>query len=236
MRALANSESLKPRESSSTAPLRVVLVDDHPLALLGIKIALKRVIGLEVVAECDRGDQALQAVIRHKPDLMILDVCLPGLACEQVILQARLRHPALKILILSGSDEDSQLRRFANVPIDGYLLKEEAPESLCQAVRVIQQGASWFSHSVAKRLMFMNMSQPSEGFFNARENQILTLVDRGLSNQAIAQHLDLARQTVSNVLSNIYQKMGVNTRLSAMLWLHDHPEHVPFAPFQAAFG
>lgn len=205
-------------------PLRVLVVDDHPLVLTGIKTALSRVSGLVVVASAENGDDALQAVIAHRPDLMILDINLPGLRSDQLVLESRKHHPALRTLILSAFDDEVYLRRFSQVPISGYMLKDEAPEGLSQAVRVIQQGAMWFSQSVAHRIMAIHQVDRNLGvsLFSDREREILVLLAKGHNNQALGKHLNLARQTVSNLLSTIYQKMGVHNRIQAMVWIRQN--------------
>ena len=205
-------------------PLRVLVVDDHPLVLTGIKTALGRVSGLLVVASADNGDDGLRAVIEHKPDLMILDINLPGLRSDLLVLEARKHHPTLRTLILSAFDDEVYLRRFSQVPISGYMLKDEAPEGLSQAVRVIQQGAMWFSQSVAHRIMAINQVDRSltVSLFSDREKEILGLLAQGHNNQALGKHLNLARQTVSNLLSTIYQKMGVHNHIQAMVWIREN--------------
>lgn len=205
-------------------PLRVLVVDDHPLVLTGIKTALGRVSGLVVVASAENGDDALRAVIEHKPDLMILDINLPGLRSDLLVLEGRKHHPTLRTLILSAFDDEVYLRRFSQVPISGYMLKDEAPEGLSQAVRVIQQGAMWFSQSVAHRIMAINQVDRNlaVSLFSEREKEILILLAQGHNNQALGKRLNLARQTVSNLLSAIYQKMGVHNRIQAMVWIREN--------------
>ena len=210
--------------NTEAPPLRVIVVDDHPMVLTGIKTALGRVNGLEVVATAGNGDDALQAVIHHKPDLLVLDINLPGLRSDLLVLEARKHHPTLKTLILSAFDDEVYLRRFSQVPISGYMLKDEAPEGLSQAVRVIQQGAMWFSQSVAHRILAIHQVERDQrvSLFSGREKEMLNLLAQGLSNQALGQRLNLARQTASNLLSVIYQKMGVRNRVQAMVWIREN--------------
>lgn len=217
-----NTRKISHFQETKGSPIRVVVVDDHPLVLTGIRNALLRVAGLTVVAEATDGDAALRAVVAHKPDLLILDIHLPGLPSEQVVLLGRAHHPELKTLILSAFDDDASIRRFSQVPISGYLLKDEAPEGLSQAVRVIQQGAIWFSHSVAHRILTMNRldREPDASLFSDREKELLALLATGWNHQALARELNLARQTVSNLFSTIYQKMGVSNRIQATIWVH----------------
>jgi DNA-binding NarL/FixJ family response regulator len=100
------------------------------------------------------------------------------------------------------------------------MLKDEAPESLAQAVRVIEQGAVWFSHVVASRMMALK--HPSKVLFTPREELIFSLLLQGHDNQEIADRLCLARQTIRNLISNIYQKTGVKNRIQASVWAKDN--------------
>lgn len=222
-RGVANAR----RNTSSAGPiLNVVVADDHPLIRSGIKTALLRVNDLVIVGEAATGDEALEAVIRHQPDLLILDISMPGLRTDEVVTRSRLQVPTLKVLILSAYDDDVYIRRLSRVAINGYQLKDEAPEGLAQAVRVIEQGAYWFSGSVAARLMAMHREtagQPSS-IFSPREQEVLALLLRGVDNAGIGKELSLATQTVRNCNSTIYQKMGVENRVQALVWARERAQ------------
>lgn len=204
---------------------RVVLVDDHPLIRSGVRSALSRVLGVKVVAEAGDGDEALQQIRDHRPDLVILDIHMPGVSSDRVVELARMEQPELKILVLSAFDDEAYIRRFSQVSINGYMLKDEAPEGLAQAVRVILQGAAWFSSTVASRIQaFRTLARkPANELFTSRERRVMALLLSGLDNQAIADELCLARQTIRNMVSNIYQKMGVRNRIQASVWARDNP-------------
>ena len=203
--------------------MRIVIADDHPLVRSGIRTALLSQDGLTVVAEASTGDEALRAVLEHRPDLLILDVSMPGVPPDQVIARARETFPELKTLILTAHDDDVFVRKLSQAAISGYLLKDEAPESLAQAVRVIEQGAVWFSQSVAAKIMGFSRTQSNEPLtlFNAREKEVMVRIAQGLDNQIISQELHLAKQTVRNYVRTIYQKMGVSSRVQAVLWARE---------------
>lgn len=186
-------------------------------------MALSRDESLQVVAEAADGTEALRLVLQHKPDLLLLDVSMPGLTSDQVILRAKEAVPELKTLILTAHDEEVYVRMLTKVPISGYLLKDEAPENLLQAIRCIRQGAVWFSQSVASRMMGLTASQAERIPFDltVRELEVLEGIARGEDNVVIAQRLNLAEQTVRNYVSTLYSKIGVPTRVMAAVWARE---------------
>lgn len=202
--------------------MRVVVADDHPLVRGGIRTALADWEDLEVVAEAGTGDEALRAVLTHRPDLLILDLFMPGLECDQVVALATEAHPALKTLVLTAYDDDVYVRRMSRLAIRGYVLKDEAPEDLLRAIRGIERGAVWFSHKVAQKIMrFGNDFSGSNSGLTLREEQLLTLLSRGETNQEIARILSLREQTVRNYVSTLYAKIQVSTRAMAVVWARE---------------
>ena len=209
-------------ESQLVDNMKVLLADDHPLIRSGIKTALSRQPHLEIVAEAASGDEALRLALEKRPDLLVLDVNMPGLPVDKVIIEVRKSIYNIKVLILTAFVEESCIRRLGQVGISGFLLKDEAPESLGQAVRVIQQGASWFSSSIAN--IILGFSRPhDDGLpnFNPREREVLRRLALGQENQEIAAEMNLAKQTVRNYIRIIYQKINVNSRVQAVVWARD---------------
>ncbi len=202
--------------------MRVVIADDHPLVRDGIRAALSRA-DIDVVAEAPDGDAALRLVREHKPDLLILDLSMGGLPFDQVIPQAQEAVPGLKTLVLTAHDDDAYVRKIKPLAIRGYMLKDEAPESLAQAVRVIQQGAVWFSQVIARKMMDSTWENPTEvNPLTAREATILAAVAQAKENGEIAHSLNLAEQTVRNYVSTIYHKIGATSRIGAAVWAREH--------------
>lgn len=198
--------------------MKVLIADDHPLVRSGIRGTLSRSDAYQIVGEAQDSDETLRLVEQLKPDLLILDLEMPGIPPEELATQARVLHAPLKILVLTAHNDDKILRRLTKVSISGYLLKDEAPENLLQAVRTIGQGAAWFSQAVAQRLLTLHQQEDPVPTLTPRERQILTLISQGKDNQTIAQELALAEQTVRNYASVIYDKIGVSSRVEAVVW------------------
>lgn len=204
--------------------MRIVVADDHPLVRAGVKTALSRDTALEVVAEAHDAAETLRVVKETQPDLLLLDVEMPGEPCDSLAVSVRQVCPKIKILILSGQVEKAWLRKLTRVAISGYLLKDEAPECLLQAIRTIREGATWFSNTVAQQLLSLHMDPDPTPDLTKREKQILLLIAGGKDNAFIADQLHLAEQTVRNYASTIYNKLGLATRVEAVVWARKYLE------------
>lgn len=198
--------------------MKVLIADDHPLVRSGVRGTLSRSDECDIVGEAQDAKETLKLVEQLKPDLLILDLDMPGGPPEELAQSVRQVHPGLKILVLTAHNDDKILRRLTKVSISGYLLKDEAPENLLQAVRTIGQGAAWFSQAVAQRLLNLHQQEDPVPSLTPRERQILGLISQGKDNQSIAQQLALAEQTVRNYASVIYDKIGVASRVEAVVW------------------
>ena len=206
------------------ADWNVVVADDHPLVRAAMVEAL-RGDGVRVVAEVGTGDGVLEAVLQYRPDLLILDIRMPGLAVDLAVREAHRQFPQLKVLIVSAHDDEVFLQRFSRIPLWGYLLKDEAPEVLRQAVRVIREGGRWFSQSIAIRMrgLLLPRRDHHDPVLSERERQILELVADGQTNHNISLRFSLTNQTVRNYLSGIYRKIGVANRSEAAVWALGQP-------------
>lgn len=204
--------------------MKVLIADDHPLVRWGVKETLGKHDAVEVIGEAQNTSETLAMVGRYKPDLLILDLDMPGCSADELAHQVCELHPPMKVLILSAHNDDKFLRKLRKVKLSGYLLKDEAPENLLQAVRTIGQGASWFSQAVAQKLLSLNQA-PEEDLFaqlTPREREIMQLMADGKDNMTIASELCLSEQTVRNYTSLIYQKIGASSRVEAVLLAHKH--------------
>lgn len=202
-----------------TTTIRVVLADDHPLMLAGLHTTLTAQAGIELVGEATTGTEVQQVCLSLQPDVLVLDLRMPGPHPLQTINFLREQCPAMKIIILTAYDDDSYIQGMAAAGADGYLLKGEALEALVQAIHVTAQGGTWFSRSVVNKLADLRNTVPQ---LTERERQILSLIMQGWDNARIAEAVGLAEQTIRNHASHLYAKLGVKSRTEAIVWAKDH--------------
>lgn len=199
--------------------IRVVLADDHPLVRAGIRAIINTETDVTLLAEASDGHEARHMCVHFQPDVLLLDLRMSGPPATEIVPYVRERCPNTRILILSAYDDEVYVRRMASLEISGYVLKEDATESIVDAVRAVMAGASWFSPSIQAKLLQPDPRfRPPEQLLTARERQILDLLAEGWDNAGIASTLNLAEQTVRNHLSRIYMKIDVRSRTEAIVW------------------
>lgn len=206
-------------------PIDVVLVEDHPTFRLGLRNRLELEPGISVVGEAGSGEEAVDLVADLAPDVVIIDLNLPGMGGIDLIRRLGLSAPRVGVLVLTMLDDESVFEA-VRAGARGYLLKDAEPERIVSAVRAVAAGEAVFSGAVARRLMNL-VSEPgsvSRGKAFAeltdREHQILTLVAEGLSNAAIGQRLNIRPKTVRNYVSNVLTKLQVVDRAEAIVRAH----------------
>ncbi len=197
--------------------IRVILVDDHPVVRNGIRELLKSANDIEIVGEADNGEMALRVVEEAAADVLLLDMELPDIPGTQVALQVKKSHPGLKILSLSAHDDSIYVRQVLELGASGYLMKEEAPEVILEAVRGVAQGQQgWISRGVAAQMAGWMQAGGVEGSnLTRREQETLRLLVQGKTNQAIAVDLKISEKTVEKHIKAIYDKLNVNSRVEA---------------------
>ncbi|MBX3171962.1 MAG: response regulator transcription factor [Candidatus Eremiobacteraeota bacterium] len=201
--------------------LNLMVADDHPLVRSGVRATLSQSEEIKVIAEAHDFAEAVEMLRKIKPDILLLDVEMPGGKAENLILTARELQPDIKILILTSHAEAATIRALMKAKISGYLLKDEAPEHLLQAVRVLGSGATWFSHGVMEKMMHSTDAEDDLVALSPRERQILRLLAQAKDNATIADELSLAEQTVRNHVSTLYSKLGVSSRVEAIVWVRE---------------
>jgi len=210
--------------------IRVIVVDDHPIVRAGLRAVLDAADDVTVVAEGTNGADALRLVAQHCPDVLVLDVNLPDLNGVEVTRQLREQHTSTVIVALTVHDDSQTIFGLLESGAVGYVLKDEALETLINAVRAAAQGDSWLSPAVARQVVHRAVAQtapspslPAESSsLTPSERQVLSLLAQGLDNAAIAERLVVTKRTVQNHVSNVYGKLGVNSRTEAMLYAIRH--------------
>jgi two-component system NarL family response regulator len=212
--------------AGTDSPIRVLLADPHALFRRGVRLVLDDEPDIEVVAECGDGLEAVDRIVELVPDLVLMDVSLPGVSGIEATRRARSLVPGVKVAILTVSESDDDLFAAVRAGATGYLLKEVSIEELPGAVRALAGGHSLISPAMASRLLgeFNALSRRVEEQrgtaprLSDRELEVLRLVARGLSNKDIAAELVIAENTVKNHVRNILEKLQLRSRMEAAMY------------------
>ena len=213
--------------------ITVAIVDDHPIVRAGMRTVLELADDIVVVADGGSGSEALQLVEEYVPDVLVLDLNLPDKSGIDVTRQLKSQNLSTAILILTAHDDSQAIFELLENGAIGYVLKDEALETLANAVRAAASGKSWLSPTVASQVVQRVVKQrtnieqdalasSTEENLTPRELQILSLLADGLDNTAIAKRLTVTKRTVQNHISTIYGKLGVTSRTEAMLYAIRH--------------
>lgn len=206
-------------------PIRVVVVDDHPIVRTGMRAVLQSEGDISVVAEGESGEDAIRLVAEFQPDVLVLDVNLPGINGVEVTRRLCRQNTSTAILILTVHDDNETIFGLLEVGATGYVHKVDAVETLATAVRATAHGENWLSPKVAGKVVRRAMgdaADPSPFPLTTREIDVLSLIAQGMDNDAIAERLALTKRTVQNHVSAIYGKLGVTSRTEAVLYAIQH--------------
>ena len=207
----------------SKEPLRILLVDDHPLVRNGLRALLDSVTDMTVVGEASGGKEAITQAAELQPDIILMDLNMPGLNGIEATRRIVQAHPHIGILVLTMLEDDASVFAAMRAGARGYLLKGADQVDVLRAIGTAAHGEAIFSPPIARRLMqyFANMQPilPQTAFpdLTEREREILGLIALGKSNAEIAEELVLSPKTVSNHVSNIFSKLQVVDRAQAVL-------------------
>jgi DNA-binding NarL/FixJ family response regulator len=210
------------------AKYRILIVDDHEVVRLGLKALLERHPQFEVIGEAGNAKEAIEQVTRQHPDVVLMDIRLPGTsgieACETIVEN----HPETKVIMLTSYAEDEMLFSAIRAGASGYVLKQIAAEELVRAIESVGRGEALLDPAVTQRIFqevrravkdeeasaFANLSQ--------QERHVLLLVSEGKTNREIAKSLYLGEGTVRNYVSSILSKLGVSNRAEAAAYAVQH--------------
>jgi DNA-binding NarL/FixJ family response regulator len=212
-------------EARDPPAITVVIADDHPIVRDGIRQEVVKHPDLLLLGEATSGDEALQLTESLRPQVLVLDINMPGLRAPQVARAAsRLDHPP-RILVLSAYGDVEIVLEMVKAGVTGYLLKDENPARITEGIRAVAAGQTWLSEAVSRRIVEGTIrslrSGPQPGL-TARELEVLIQMTQGRTNEQIAERLALSGGTVKNYVSSIYFKLGVRSRAEAVAWAWQH--------------
>ena len=214
--------------------IRVLLVDDHALVRQGLRMFMELQPDMEVVGEGCNGEEAVELSSLLKPDVILLDLVMPGMDGVEATRRILAHNARARVLILTSFSDDDRLFPAIQAGAQGYLLKDIQPIELIQAVRAMHQGKTQLHPDVARRLMtaFAQVKptlppktdpiQQELAGLTAREREVLDLIARGLTNREIAEKMVISEKTVKTHVSNLLDKLGLEDRTRTAIWALKH--------------
>jgi DNA-binding NarL/FixJ family response regulator len=208
------------------ARIRVLIADDHAIVREGVKMILAKESDIEVAGEASDGQEALDLVERLKPQVIVMDISMPGMGGIEATQLVKERYPGINVLALTMHEDESYVFKLLRAGASGYVLKRAAAQDLVQAVRAAAKGEAFLYPSVARKVVEDYLKRVESGEersrydgMTEREKEILTLIAQGLSNKQIGERLYISIKTVQTHRAHILEKLG----------LHDRTELVRYA-------
>lgn len=205
--------------------IKVIIADDHPLVRSGIRGELSRHPEIELVGEATNGDEAWELAQELRPDVLLLDVNMPGMKAYHVIRNLKAGSETSKILVLTAYGDTTTVLGILKAGADGYLLKDEDPAMIPVAIRTILAGETFLSKAVSEKMLEIARGKPEKTLgkeLTLREQEVLQLIVKGDTNKEIAHLLQTSERTVEFHVGNILEKIGVKGRLDAAIWAKEH--------------
>jgi len=196
----------------NTNPIRILIVDDHPVVCSGLTSMLSAQPGLDIVGSAASGEEALSIIKRNKPDLLLLDLRMPGMDGIGVLQALKKFEASPRVIILTSFDKDEDIYRAIRAGAQGYLLKDTTEAEMIAAITVVNSGNRYIPRHIAARLADRMMRSD----LTARELQILEQLAEGSTNKQIAEALDISDNTVRHHVNSIMEKLQVSDRTEAV--------------------
>lgn len=205
---------------TQAAPIRLLLVDDHGIVREGLRALLDDDEEFVIVGEASNGDEACAAVRRLSPDIVLMDLKMPGMAASDAIRVIRASSPQVKVVALTSYAEDGQVREIVAAGAQGYVLKDVTKADFITALKSVASGQTWL-HPLAQRSLIeqlRNREVDPLALLTQRERSVLDLIARGMSNRQIGDRLHLTEGTVKGYVSTILAKLKLDDRTQAALF------------------
>lgn len=197
---------------------RILLVDDHELVRSALRGMLERDEAFEVVGECASADEALRVAVETSPDIVVMDIDMPGMICFDAVRQMRTRLPQLAVIFLSAFFHDHYIEQALQVGAKGYVVKGDPPRVLFGALREVASGGAYFSEDVRARFALDKDGRPTKGLtvtstLTNREVEVLRYLARGLSKKEIAATMHLSVKTIEHHSTSVMRKLDIHDRV-----------------------
>ena len=192
--------------------INVLIVDDHALVRMGIRRLLDDLPDILVVGEAENGERALEFIRAHKPDVVLLDMKMPGIDGWEVTRRLQKSHPEVKIIAVTALSTDSLPNRVLQLGALGYLTKESGSQDLCAAIRKVYKGERYLSAEIAQKMAIDSLQAHQDSPFDSlseREMQVMLMITRGMTVQDIVTRLFLSSKTINGYRYRIFEKLGV---------------------------
>jgi DNA-binding NarL/FixJ family response regulator len=198
-------------------PIRVLIADDHRILREGVKALLSEHADLQVVGEAEDGRQAIDLTLKLDPDVLLMDIAMPGLGGLEATLELRQQHPRTRILILTQYEDQEYVRRFLKAGVSGFVLKRAAGTALVAAIRAVHGGGLVIDPEVAREALAEPGERPrrSDAYesLTDREKQVFKLIAEGKSSKEVAQVLDITVKTAMTHREHLMSKLEVHNRV-----------------------
>jgi len=199
---------------------RVLIADDHAVVRNGLEQLVRATSDLEFVAAAATGDEAVELAARHQPDVVLMDLAMPGTDGIEATRRIRARAPTAQIVALTSFSDRGRILGVLEAGAIGYLLKDATPDELVAGIRSAARGESPLAPKAARTLLEAHTEHEPE-LLRGREREILGLLAAGHPNKIIAHRLGITEKTVKSHLTNIYRQIGVTDRVQAALWARE---------------
>jgi two-component system, NarL family, response regulator DevR len=203
--------------------IRVLIVDDHAVVRMGLKALFELHDQFSVVGEAESGPEALELAARHKPDVVVMDIRMPGMNGIEACQEIRANNPGSRVIMLTSYADDEAVYASIMAGASGYVLKQMDNDQLVESVERVARGESLLDPGVAKgvmgRMKDIATEKENEAKLSETERKILTLIAEGKTNQEIADQIFLAEKTVRNYVSKIFDKLNLSNRAAAAAYM-----------------